>query len=170
MYRGNLRNVIDRRPCRGAQRGDDGGHEEVRCHHQSTGWQAACGGRFADGGSDVANNLILAIELRFLIPLNHFLSFSLTIDDHRIIPIKVNWDLVMTFRRGSWLQSDACHKCRLYDFDEIALDCVPGQVAWDLVGHASLKGQQSNGNISQIQYRTPSKNIFGGKTILYPRC
>ena len=79
----------------------------------------------------------------------------------------------MTFWRGSWLQSEACHKCRLYDFDEIALDCVPGQVAWDLVGHVCISRcrviQQSDGNISKIQYRTPSKNVSGGKTILDPR-
>ena len=79
----------------------------------------------------------------------------------------------MTFWRGSWLQSQACHKCRLYDFDEIALDCVPGQVAWDLVGHVCISRcrviQQSDGNISKIQYRTPSNNVSGGKTILDPR-
>ena len=79
----------------------------------------------------------------------------------------------MTFWRGSWLQSQACHKCRLYDFDEIALDCVPGQVAWDLVGHVCISRcrviQQSHGNISKIQYRTPSNNVSGGKTILDPR-
>ena len=79
----------------------------------------------------------------------------------------------MTFWRGSWLHSQACHKCRLYDFDEIALDCVPGQVAWDLVGHVCISRcrviQQSDGNISKIQYRTPSNNVSGGKTILDPR-
>ena len=70
---------MDRWPCQGAQRGDDGGHEEVGCNHQSKRWQAGCGGRFADGASYVANSLILAIELRFLMPLNHFLFFL----DHR---------------------------------------------------------------------------------------
>lgn len=39
-----------------------------------------------------------------------------------------DWPMVQAMWRTvcSWLQSEACHKCRLYDFDEIALDCVPG--------------------------------------------
>ena len=59
--------------------------------------------------------------------------------------ISINQAPLMTFWRGSWLQSGACHKCRLYDFDEIALDCVPGQDAWDLLGHVYLAvGSYSN--------------------------
>eukprot|EP00435_Cladocopium_sp_Y103_P035808 s734_g9.t1 len=39
---------------------------------------------------------------------------------------KVRLLLAIEISDSSWLESEACHICRLYNFDEIELDCVPG--------------------------------------------